>query len=190
MSRWQALVEGRRTAMADGAMGTMLFEQGLESGGSPELWNIDRPDQVRAVHRGYLEAGANLILTNTFGGNRFRMALHGLEARVDELNQAGAHLARATARAFDDKAVVAGDIGPSGGILEPLGDLAFEAAVGGFAEQARALIDAGVDVVWIETMSDLEEVRAALDGVRRVSPSIPILATMTFDTRGHTMMGV
>jgi 5-methyltetrahydrofolate--homocysteine methyltransferase len=171
-------------------MGTMLFDQGLESGGAPELWNLEHPDRVAAIHRGYLEAGSGLILTNTFGGNRFRLALHGLEARVAELNRAGAELARRSAHALGDQAVVAGDIGPSGGILEPLGDLAFAAAVDGFAEQARALIDGGVDVIWIETMSDLEEVHAAVDGVRRVSATVPLLTTMTFDTRGHTMMGV
>ncbi len=190
MDRWQALLDRGGHALADGAMGTMLFDQGLESGGSPELWNVENPDRVAAVHRGYLEAGANLILTNTFGGNRFRLALHGLEGRVEEFNRAGVRLARQAALIFGDQAVVAGDIGPSGGILEPLGDLAYAAAVDGFAEQARPLIDGGVDVVWIETMSDLEEVHAAIDGVRRVSPTVPLLATMTFDTRGHTMMGV
>jgi len=190
MNRWQALVERGGAALADGAMGTMLFDQGLESGGSPELWNIDHPDRVGAIHRGYLDAGADLILTNTFGGNRFRLALHGLEGRVQELNRAGARIAREAADAIGQDKLVAGDIGPSGGILEPLGDLAFEAAVAGFAEQARALIGGEVDVVWIETMSDLEEVRAAMEGVRRVSPTIPLLTTMTFDTRGHTMMGV
>jgi 5-methyltetrahydrofolate--homocysteine methyltransferase len=190
MNRWQTFIERNGAALADGAMGTMLFDQGLESGGSPELWNIEQPDRVGAVHRGYLEAGAELILTNTFGGNRFRLALHGLEGRVEELNRAGARLAREAAAAAGQSALVAGDIGPSGGILEPLGDLAFEAAVSGFAEQARALIGGEVDVIWIETMSDLEEVRAAMEGVRRVSPTIPLVTTMTFDTRGHTMMGV
>ena len=190
MDRWQRLVDRGGRALADGAMGTMLFDQGLESGGSPELWNLEHPDRVTAVHRGYLEAGADLILTNTFGGSRFRLALHGQEARVEELNRAGARLARQAAQALGDRAVVAGDIGPSGGILEPLGDLAYAAAVDGFAEQARALVDGGVDVVWIETMSDLEEVHAAIDGVRRVAATLPLLATMTFDTRGHTMMGV
>lgn len=190
MSRWQTFIERSGPALADGAMGTMLFDRGLESGGSPELWNIEHPDRVDAVHRGYLEAGAELILTNTFGGNRFRLALHGLEGRVEELNHAGARIAREAAAAVGQKALVAGDIGPSGGILEPLGDLAFEAAVSGFAEQARALIDGEVDVIWIETMSDLEEVRAAIEGARRISSTIPLLTTMTFDTRGHTMMGV
>lgn len=190
MSRWQDLLERGGRVLADGAMGTMLFEQGLESGASPELWNVERPDRVSAVHRGYLEAGARVILTNTFGGNRFRLALHGLEARAGELNRAGAQLARRAADAWGDAAVVAGDVGPSGGILEPLGDLAYTVAVEGFAEQAQALIEGGVDVIWVETMSDLEEVHAAIDGIRRVSSTAPVVATMTFDTRGHTMMGI
>jgi 5-methyltetrahydrofolate--homocysteine methyltransferase len=190
MERWHALLERGGLALADGAMGTMLFDRGLESGGSPELWNVEHPDRIEAVHRGYLEAGSSLILTNTFGGSRFRLSLHGLEGRVDELNRAGARLARKAAAAIGGYAVVAGDIGPSGGILEPLGDLAYAAAVDGFAEQSRALIEEGVDVIWIETMSDLEEVHAAIDGVRRISPTVPLLTTMTFDTRGHTMMGV
>lgn len=190
MNRWDALVARPGLALADGAMGTMLFEQGLESGAAPELWNVERPDRIAAIHRGYLEAGSELFLTNTFGGNRFRMALHGLEGRVAELNRAGAEIARREADRAGARALVAGDIGPSGGILEPLGDLAFEAAVSGFAEQAAPLVAGGVDVIWIETMSDLEEVRAAIDGVRRASATIPIITTMTFDTRGHTMMGV
>ncbi len=190
MNRWERLLERPGLALADGAMGTMLFDQGLESGGAPELWNLDHPDRVSAVHRGYLQAGAQVILTNTFGGNRFRLALHGLEGRVAELNRAGAELARREIESAGTAGVAAGDIGPSGGILEPLGDLAFENAAEGFAEQARALVEGGVDLVWIETMSDLEEMRAAIEGVRRASTAIPILATMTFDTRGHTMMGV
>jgi 5-methyltetrahydrofolate--homocysteine methyltransferase len=190
MKTWERLLERPGVALADGAMGTMLFDQGLESGGSPELWNVEHPERVASVHRGYLRAGAEVILTNTFGGNRFRMALHGLEGRVAELNLAAARLARAEVEAAGGTAVVAGDIGPSGGILEPLGDLAFEAAAAGFAEQARALVEGGVDVVWIETMSDLEEMRAAIEGVRSAAPRLPLLTTMTFDTRGHTMMGV
>lgn len=190
MNRWETLLARGGLALADGAMGTMLFDQGLESGASPELWNVEHPDRVAGVHRGYLDAGADLILTNTFGGNRFRLGLHNLQDRVDELNRSGAKLARQAADASGRMVLVAGDIGPSGGILEPLGDLAFEAAVSGFAEQARPLIDGGVDVIWIETMSDLEEVRAAVEGVRRISPTIPLLTTMTFDTRGYTMMGV
>jgi 5-methyltetrahydrofolate--homocysteine methyltransferase len=188
--RWQALLDRPGVMLADGAMGTMLFESGLQFGDPPERWNLEYPDRVRSIHRGYLEAGSRLILTNTFGGNRLRLGLHGLEGRVAELNMAGALVARAEVEASGVEALVAGDIGPSGSILAPLGDTTFEEAAAGFQEQARALLKGGVDVIWIETMSDLEEMRAAIEGVRRVSPGVPLLTTMTFDTRGHTMMGV
>jgi 5-methyltetrahydrofolate--homocysteine methyltransferase len=176
--------------LADGAMGTMLFEAGLEFGDSPELWNVDRPEQVRAVHRAYIQAGAQLILTNTFGCNRFRLELHSLQDRATALNRAGAGIARAEVKAAGNRALVAGDIGPSGCILSPLGELQFDDAVIGFAEQAAGLIAGGVDLIWIETMSDLNEVRAAIEGVRRISREIPVITTMTFDTHGRTMMGV
>jgi 5-methyltetrahydrofolate--homocysteine methyltransferase len=188
--RWADLLARPGLILADGAMGTMLFEAGLQFGDPPERWNLEVPERVRAIHRGYLEAGARLILTNTFGSNRFRLGLHGLENRVAELNLAGALVARAEVDSVASGALVAGDIGPSGTILAPLGETTFDEAAAGFAEQARALIKGGVDVVWIETMSDLEEMRAAMEGVRQVSPDFPILTTMTFDTRGHTMMGV
>ena len=138
----------------------------------------------------YLEAGSRIVLTNTFGSNRFRLALHRLEARVGDFNRAGAALARAEVKASGRQVLVAGDIGPTGSILEPVGELSFDEAVDGFAEQAAALIEGGVDLIWIETMADLEEVRAAIEGVRRASATIPVAATMTFDTRGFTMMGV
>jgi 5-methyltetrahydrofolate--homocysteine methyltransferase len=171
-------------------MGTMLFQAGLEFGDPPEAWNVLHPDRVRLIHRGYLEAGARLILSNTFGGNRFRLAMHGLQGRVAEFNRMGAEIARAEVEAAGDHALVAGDIGPSGAILAPLGELEYEAALEGFAEQAGALAAGGVDVIWIETMSALEEIHAAIEGVRRVAPELPLIATMTFDTRGRTMMGV
>ncbi len=188
--RWSSLLARPGVVLADGAMGTMLFEAGLQFGDPPERWNVEYPDRVRGIHRGYLEAGARLILTNTFGGNRFRLGLHGLETRVAELSLAGALVARAEVEAFGGEALVAGDIGPSGTILAPLGETTFDEAADVFAEQARALLKGGVDVMWIETMSDLEEMRAAVEGVRQVSGDVPLLTTMTFDTRGHTMMGV
>lgn len=187
---WQAVIEAPDPVLADGAMGTMLFEAGLGLGAPPETWNVERPDEVRRVHRAYLAAGARLILTNTFGGSRFRLALHGAEGRVAEVNRAAARLARAEVDRAGDHALVAGDVGPSGGILAPLGELEAAEVVAGFAEQAAALVAGGVDLVWIETMSALEEVQAAIEGVRRAAPGIPIVATMSFDTHGHTMMGV
>jgi 5-methyltetrahydrofolate--homocysteine methyltransferase len=151
---------------------------------------VAHPDRVRRVHRQYLEAGARIILTNTFGGTRFRLGMHGAAARVAELSAAGARLARDEVDAAGGGALVAGDIGPTGQILATLGDLDPGDAVAAFAEQAAALADGGVDVIWIETMSALEEVEAAIAGVRRVDPAIPVVVTLSFDTRGHTMMGV
>lgn len=190
MSRLTELLANSPTLIADGAMGTMLFAAGLESGAPPELWNVDYPDHVRAIQRAYLQAGSQIILTNTFGGTRYRLGMHGLEARVKELNRVGAEIARAEVDAAGGRVFVAGDIGPSGEILLPVGTLDFGDAVNAFAEQAEGLIAGGVDLIWIETMADLEEVRAAIEGVRRVSADIPMIATMTFDTKGRTMMGV
>ena len=187
---WEALLAEGGPILADGAMGTMLFSAGLQFGDPPEVWNLSHPDVVRRIQRGYLEAGSRIILTNTFGGNRLRLRLHGLQDRVAELNQTAAILARAEVDAAGRRALVAGDIGPSGEIVAPLGTLEYASAVDVFAEQAAALVAGGVDVIWIETMSDLQEIKAAIEGVRRVAPAIPLIATMTFDTRGFTMMGV
>ncbi len=188
--KFKSLLEQPGPILADGAMGTMLFDLGLQFGDPPEVWNVAHPELVRAVHRGYLEAGSKIILTNTFGGNRFRLAMHNLQSQVPHLNRTAAVILRAEVDAAGTGALVAGDIGPSGEILAPLGTLEYADAVAGFAEQAEALIGGGVDVIWIETMSALEEIHAAIEGVRRVSPDIPLITTMTFDTHGRTMMGV
>jgi 5-methyltetrahydrofolate--homocysteine methyltransferase len=188
--RWRELVAENHTIIADGAMGTMLFANGLLFGDPPEVWNLSKPDIVRRIHRGYLDAGSQIIMTNTFGGNRMRLSLHGLESRVAELNQTAAILVRSEVDAAGGTALVAGDIGPSGAILAPTGTLDYDEAVDIFAEQAAALVAGGVDLIWIETMSDLNEIKAAIEGVRRVSPGIALITTMTFDTRGYTMMGV
>jgi 5-methyltetrahydrofolate--homocysteine methyltransferase len=189
-ARWRALLDEGTPILADGAMGTMLFLSGLQFGDPPEVWNLTQPDVVRRIHRGYLEAGSRILLTNTFGGNRLRLGLHRLEERVAELNQTAAILLRSEVEAAGDRALVAGDLGPSGAIMAPMGTLDYGEAVDVFAEQAAALIAGGVDLIWIETMSDLTEIRAAIEGVRSVAPGIPVIATMTFDTRGRTMMGV
>jgi 5-methyltetrahydrofolate--homocysteine methyltransferase len=189
-ARWRALLAEGTPILADGAMGTMLFAAGLQFGDPPEAWNVSRPEVIRRVHRGYLEAGSRIVMTNTFGGNRLRLQLHGLQDRVADLNRTAAILLRAEVDAAGGTALVAGDIGPTGEIMAPLGTLEEDEAVEVFAEQAAALVAGGVDVIWIETMSHLSEVGAAIRGVRRASPDIPIIATMTFDTRGHTMMGV
>ena len=171
-------------------MGTMLFSAGLQFGDPPEVWNLAHPDVIRRIQRGYLEAGSRIVLTNTFGGNRARLRLSGHGDRVDELNRTAAILLRAEANAAGNGALVAGDIGPSGEIVEPLGTLPYGEAVEIFHEQAASLVAGGVDLIWIETMSDLNEIKAAIEGVRRAAPGIALVTTMTFDTRGHTMMGV
>jgi len=189
-NRLTGLLDSRSTLLADGAMGTNLFAEGLQFGDPPEVWNLTHPEIVRRIHRGYLEAGSRILMTNTFGGNRKRLALHGHEGRVAELNRTAAILLRSEVDAAGTGALVAGDIGPTGEIMAPVGTLEEAEAVDVFAEQAAALVAGGVDVIWIETMSDLAEIKAAIDGVRRVAPEMPLIATMTFDTRGHTMMGV
>lgn len=192
MTTWQNLINLPGTIIADGAMGTMLQQAGLKPGELPTLWNVEHADRVRAVHGAYLAAGAQILLTNTFSGNRFSLAKHGLASRVEELNVAGAQVLRAEIEAQNrqGEALVAGDIGPSGELLAPLGALSFAEAVDGFAGQARALIRGGADLIWIETMADLQEVQAAVEGTRQASADIPIIATLTFDTHGRTMMGV
>src|SRR6185503_16443205 len=125
--RWRSLVEGNKTIIADGAMGTMLFANGLMFGDPPEVWNLSKPDIVRRIHRGYIDAGSQIIMTNTFGGNRMRLSLHGLQDR-SEVEAAGGD------------ALLAGDIGPTGAILTPTGTLDYDEAVDIFAEQAAALV--------------------------------------------------
>lgn len=190
MSRWDDLLAEGGPILADGGMGSTLMTLGLALGAAPELWNVDYPERVRSVHAGYLAAGSRILLTNSFGASRFRLDRHGLAPRLDELNRAAVQVARAAVTAAGNRALVAGDIGPSGLMLAPLGPLTREAARAGFAEQAAALVGAGVDLLWIETMSDLAEVAMAIEGIREVAPAIPVLATMTFDTKGRTMMGV
>ena len=174
--------------VADGAMGTTLFSLGLEGGGSPELLNVEQADLVEKVHRGFIDAGSDIILTNTFGGNRLRLALHNLQSRVDELNAAAVSVARNAADQAGRPVVVAGSIGPTGELFAPLGTLSFDHGVEVFAEQSRALAEAGADVLWIETISSFEELEAACTGA--ATTGLPYTATLSFDTAGHTMMGI
>ncbi len=182
------LLDKRPYLIADGATGTSLFDRGLEIGGSPESWNVDHPDRIADLHQSFIDAGADIILTNTFGGSRYRLKLHKTEDRVVELNQAAAHIARSVADRAGHDIVVAGDIGPTGELFEPLGALTMETGTEAFAEQARALAAGGADVLWIETMSSREEVEAAVAGA--ASAGLPVVCTMTFDTAGRTMMGI
>jgi 5-methyltetrahydrofolate--homocysteine methyltransferase len=189
MNNLRTLLNTEAYILLDGAMGTMLFAAGLPSGHPPEEWNVSHPEQVRAIHRSYIQAGSRLVLSNSFGGNRLRLSLHNLQDRAVELNRAAAQNLRFEAESAPHLVVCAGSMGPTGAIMEPYGTLTFEEARSAFAEQAAGLAEGGVDVFWIETMSDLQEVQAAVEGARSVS-SLPIAATMSFDTHGRTMMGV
>lgn len=180
------LLSRQDIVMGDGAMGTMLQSAGLTDGSAPELWNVTHPEVVAAIYRGYADAGSNFITTNSFGGTRYRLKLHNLQDRVVELNRAAAALARQT---VGDRCLVAGSMGPTGELMEPLGPLTMDAAVEAFAEQAGGLAAGGVDFLLVETMSSLDEVQAAVQGARRAT-DLPVAVTMTFDTNFRTMMGV
>ena len=179
----------KATLSSDGAMGTMLQERGLTDGGAPELWNVEKPEEIEAVLEAYAAAGANFITTNTFGGTAERLAMHGLEDRLEELNKAGAAIARKVADRHPG-CFVMGDIGPSGELMEPMGTLTIESGKDLFAAQIRALVAGGIDAILIETMSDLSEVEAAVAAAQEVAPGMPIITTLSFDTNLRTMMGV
>jgi methionine synthase I (cobalamin-dependent) len=186
--RLTSLLAERPWLLADGATGSNLFERGLQSGDAPELWNSDHPERVAELQRAFVEAGADIILTNSFGGTRHRLKLHRAEDRVAELNEKAARIARAEADRADRVVLVAGSMGPTGEILEPLGPLSLDDARAAFAEQAVALARGGVDLLWIETMSSIEETEAAVAGAE--STGLPVVATLSFDTNGRTMMGI
>jgi 5-methyltetrahydrofolate--homocysteine methyltransferase len=182
------MLEEKPYILADGATGTSLFTMGLQTGDAPEFWNADHPDRVTRHYESFIEAGSDLVLTNTFGGNRYRLQLHQGEKRVAELNERAAELLRKAADASGRQVLVAGDIGPTGEIFEPTGTLSIEAATEAFAEQAKALRDGGADLIWIETLSSLEEARAAFAGAK--TTGLPVVFSMSIDTNGRTMMGV
>lgn len=175
-----------RILVLDGAMGTMLQERGLKPGQSPEELNLTLPEVVAGVHREYRDAGADIIVTNTFGGNREKLSHYGLEDRLREINQAGVTIARDAA---GDSAYVAASIGPTGKFVEPVGDLTFDAMAAIFREQAEALIDAGADLITLETFLDIKEIRAAVIAIREISATIPIIAMLTFDDMGRSVLG-
>lgn len=184
---YEALEKG--ILISDGAMGTMLQGKGLTDGGAPELWNVDNPTAIEDVLEEYAAAGANLITTNTFGGTRGRLQMHGLEDRLFELNKAGAEIARKVADRHPG-CYVMGDVGPSGELMEPMGTMTIDEAKALFADQIKALVAGGVDAILIETMSDLQEVEAAVKAAQEVAPELPVIVTFSFDTNMRTMMGV
>ena len=175
-----------RVLVLDGAMGTMLQERGLKPGQSPEELNLTAPEIVAGVHSAYLDAGADIIVTNTFGGTAEKLSHYGLADRLVEINQKAVRLAQQVA---GDRAYVAGSIGPTGRFLEPVGDLAFDQAAELFRDQAAALIEAGCELITLETFLDIKEIRAAVIAVRELSAEIPIMAMLTFEEKGRSVLG-
>lgn len=182
------LLAQKGVLLADGATGTNLFDMGLASGEAPELWNESQPDKVRALHRGFVEAGSDIILTKSFGGTRQRLKLHDAQDRVFELNKRAGELAREIADAADRKVLVAGSVGPTGELMIPLGALTHDVAVAAFTEQMEGLKAGGVDMLWIETMSSPDEIKAAAEAAG--ATGLPYIFTASFDTAGKTMMGL
>lgn len=188
VSRYERLLAERGVLVADGAMGTTLFSMGLEGGGCPELLNVEEPDMIEKVHARFIDAGADIILTNTFGGTRRRLKLHRLDDRVGELNRRAVAIGRRAADLSDREVIVAASIGPTGDLFEPIGPLSHGEGVDVFTEQMAAVVDEGADVIWIETLSSFEELNAAVDAASAFD--VPVSATLSFDTNGRTMMGV
>ncbi|WP_208354133.1 betaine--homocysteine S-methyltransferase [Pseudaestuariivita rosea] len=182
------LLETRDWLLADGATGTNLFNMGLSSGDAPELWNEEHPDRIKALYKGAVDAGSDLFLTNSFGGNASRLKLHGAEKRARELSRMSAEIGREVADTADHPVIVAGSVGPTGEIMEPMGSLTHAAAVEIFHEQAEGLKEGGADVLWVETISAAEEYRAAAEAFALAD--MPWCGTMSFDTAGRTMMGL
>lgn len=174
-----------RPVICDGAVGTELYSRTGTTDQCIDHLNLLHPDVVRSIHRDYVSAGAQIIETNTFGANHIRLAAHGLEDMVREINLAGIKLARETA---GDKALVAGSMGPTGKLLEPYGPLTVEEASAAFKEQAQAFREGGVDVIFVETMSDIRELSVAVEAAH--TSALPVAAMMSFAQEGHTMMGL
>ena len=181
------LLEGK-FLLTDGATGTNLFLKGLLTGDAPELWNLNQSKKIFELHTDFLEAGSQLILTNSFGGSSCRLKLHNAEKNVTEINFVAAEIAKECASKFQETKFVAGSVGPTGELFEPLGLLTYDDAVDIFHEQMDALKGGGADIIWIETISALDELKAAIDAANRTG--LPVCCTLSFDTHGSTMMGI
>ena len=182
------LLEEKSHLLIDGATGTNLFALGLQSGDSPEFWNVDHPDRVAQHYRSFIDAGSDIILTNTFGGTSYRLKLHDAGTRATEFNVAAAKILVDEVAKSDRDIAVAGCMGPTGEILEPAGQCSIEDAEAAYTEQALALAEGGADVLWIETISSKEEAQAAVNAAAKTG--LPVVLTMSIDTNGRTMMGV
>jgi 5-methyltetrahydrofolate--homocysteine methyltransferase len=183
-------VESGPVLIADGAMGSLLMERGLKLGECPEAFNLSRPEVLREIATSYFEAGAEIVQTNTFGGSALKLATYGLDGGTEEINRAAAQAVR---QSVGDGAYVSGSCGPCGRTLKPYGDTEPDDVRESFRRQMSALVDAGVDVLCAETMTDLREAVLAVEAARSVSADVPVMATMTFDAtpRGfYTIMGV
>lgn len=184
----EALLESGHPLLADGATGTNYMGMGLGPGEPPELWNVDAPDKVRSLHQQFVDAGSDIILTNTFGCNRYRLKLHGAEDRAAEIARCAAEIAGDVAAAADRPVVVAGSVGPTGELIEPLGSMTEAEAQQAFGEEIEGLMQGGADVAWIETKSAAQEMRAAARAA--IEAGLPYTVTASFDTAGRTMMGL
>jgi 5-methyltetrahydrofolate--homocysteine methyltransferase len=184
----EALLSLGRPLLADGATGTNYMGMGLGPGEPPELWNVDAPDKVRTLHQQFVDAGADIILTNTFGCNRYRLKLHGAENRATEIGRRAAEIAAEVAAGAERAVVVAGSVGPTGELIEPLGSMTESDAVAAFTEEIEGLRAGGADVAWIETKSAAQEMRSAARAA--IDVGMPYTVTASFDTAGRTMMGL
>lgn len=182
------LLETRDWLLADGATGTTLFNMGLQSGDAPEFWNFEHRDRITRLYQGAVDAGSDIFLTNTFGGNASRLKLHGGEDKVHDINKVAAEIGREVADKAGRTVIVAGSVGPTGEIMTPMGSLTHERAVEMFHEQAEGLKAGGADVLWVETISAAEEYKAAAEAFALAD--MPWCGTMSFDTAGRTMMGL
>jgi 5-methyltetrahydrofolate--homocysteine methyltransferase len=192
MSEFLSRIKNGEILVGDGGIGTQLFERGLPVGEAPETVNLKHPDHLEAIAGAYLEAGADLITTNTFGGSPQKLMLHGIGDNAEEINRTAVEAARRAVDAASRSAYVLGSCGPSGRTLKPYGDAEPDAIYQSFELQMRILIEAGVDLICIETMMDLTEAILAIRAARAISKDIPVMATMTFDKtpRGYyTIMG-
>src|SRR5437899_1745453 len=178
-----------RPILADGAMGTMLYARGVPIDACFDVLNLHDPRAVQAIHREYVTAGADLLETNTFGANRFKLAVHGLDARVREINRAGVRLARDVRETMGRDVLILGSLGPLGKYLQPIGTVGEEEARAAFREQAEGLVEGGVDGFVAETFSDIRELRVAVEAIRLISADLPVVASLAFNEERRTFMG-